>query len=148
MKVILLKDVAKVGQHGAVKEVSDGYGLNFLIARGLAVQATPEKIAAHATAQKREEEAREEATKALRVAIQSLEGARIEISARATEKGGLFKSIVARDVANAISEKKGVHLLIEAIQLEKPIKETGEHAIDIVSGDAKARINLAITASS
>ena len=48
MKVIFLKDVGGVGQRGSIKEVSDGYAMNFLIAQGLAVQATPEKVAAHA----------------------------------------------------------------------------------------------------
>ena len=58
MKVIFLKDVAKVGQHGKMKDVADGYALNFLIPRGLAIQATPDKVAAHLTEQKREGEAR------------------------------------------------------------------------------------------
>ena len=102
MKVILLKDVAKVGQHGTVKEVTDGYALNFLIARGLAIQATPDKIAAYESAQKRETEVREREREALVKSIQSIEGARIEIAVRATEKGGLFKSVVSADVAKAI----------------------------------------------
>lgn len=42
MKVILLKDVGGVGQHGEIKDVADGYAMNFLIGRGLAQQATPE----------------------------------------------------------------------------------------------------------
>ena len=47
MKIIFLKDVKGVGQRDALKDVSDGYALNFLIPQGLAVQATPDKIAAH-----------------------------------------------------------------------------------------------------
>ncbi len=148
MKVILLKDVAKVGQRGMVKEVADGYGWNFLIVRGLAVQATTEKLAAHEAAQKREGEERERAHAALVKSIQSLEGARIEITARATEKGGLFKSVAAGDIVKALSEQKGASIPEGAIVLPKPIKETGEHKVAIASGEAKAEIMFVIIANS
>ena len=146
MKIILLKDVAKVGQHGSVKEVADGYALNFLIARGLAIQATPEKIATHEAAQKREEEARERAHAALVAAVQSLEGARIEIIVRATEKGGLFKSITAADIARAIQDQKGITLSEDIIDLSKPIKEIGENKITLALPDAKANLTFAVVA--
>ena len=148
MKVILLKDVSKVGQHGTIQEVADVFALNFLIARGLAVQATADKVAAFAAQEKREGEARAKADEALAKAIQSLEGARIEITARATEKGGLFKSITAADIVKAIHAQRKVEVPLEAIALEKPVKQTGEHTMQIASGEAKAEIVLAIIASS
>ncbi len=147
MKIILLKDVAKVGQHGTVKEVADGYALNFLIARGFAIQATPEKIAAHEAIVKREGEAREKAHAALVKAIQSLEGARIEVKARATEKGGLFKSITANDIVKMISLQKGITIPEEAIILEKPIKQTGDTKIALAVEKVKAELTLAVVAS-
>jgi hypothetical protein len=52
MKVLFKKDVGGVGQRGTIKDVSDGYALNFLIPQGLAEQATPEKIATHQKNQK------------------------------------------------------------------------------------------------
>lgn len=147
MKVIFLKDVAKVGQHGTMKDVSDGYALNFLIPRGLAIQATPDKVAAHLAAQKREGEARERQNKAISEAVHSLKGIRIEISAKATEKGGLFKSITAADIAKAIHEQRKVSIPLETITLAKPIKETGEHTIKIAFGEVKVEMTLAVTAS-
>ncbi len=146
MKVILIKDVAKVGQHGTVKEVADGYALNFLIARGLAIQATPDKVATYEAAQKKEREAREKEQVALLSTVRSLEGSRIEIVARATEKGGLFKSITAADVARAITEQKGVRIAEDIVALAKPIKEVGEHAITLIAGKAKANITFAVIA--
>lgn len=147
MKVILLKDVRGVGQHGAVKEVADGYGFNFLIARGLAVQATREKLAEHekksaadsAETKKREEE--------LSRAVKSLEGARIELSVRATEKGGLFKSITAAELLKAIVGQKKIQLPEEVVQLEKPIKQTGEHKVQLAGVGAKAELIVAIIAA-
>src|SRR3972149_4251460 len=129
MKVIFLKDVAKVGQHGTMKDVADGYALNFLIPRGLAIQATPDKVAAHLAAQKREGGAKEQQNKMITEAVHSLKGARIEISAKATEKGGLFKSITAADIVKAVQEQKRVSIPLETITLAKPIKEAGGHMI-------------------
>lgn len=147
MKVIFLKDVAKVGQHGTMKEVADGYALNFLIPRGLAVQATPDKVAAHLAAQKREGEAKAQQNKMVTEAVHALKGARIEISAKATEKGGLFKSITAADIVKAIQAQKKVSIPLEALALAKPIKEAGEHTIKISFGEVKVEMTLAIIAS-
>lgn len=147
MKVIFLKDVAKVGQHGTMKEVADGYALNFLIPRGLAIQATPDKVAAHLAAQKREGEAREQHAKAVTEAVHSLNGARVEMTARATEKGGLFKSITAADIVKAIQGERKVSIPVETIDLPKPIKEVGEHTLKIAFDKAKVEMILAIVAS-
>ncbi|OGG55952.1 50S ribosomal protein L9 [Candidatus Kaiserbacteria bacterium RIFCSPHIGHO2_02_FULL_55_20] len=144
MKVIFLKDVAKVGQHGTMKDVADGYALNFLIPQGLAVQATPDKVAAHLAAQKREGEAKEQHNKAITEAVHSLNGARVEMTARATEKGGLFKSITAADIVKAIQEQKRVSIPVETIALAKPLKEVGEHPIHIAFEKAKVEMVLAI----
>ena len=129
-----------------MKEVADGYALNFLIPRGLAIQATPDKVAAHLAAQKREGEAREQQNKATSEAVHSLKGIRLEISAKATEKGGLFKSITAADIAKAIHEQRKVSIPVETIALAKPIKETGEHMIKITFGEVKVEITLVIVA--
>lgn len=147
MKVIFLKDVAKVGQRGAMKDVADGYALNFLIPRGLAMQATPDKIAAHLAAQKREGEAKEQQNKAVTESVHSLNGARVEIAARATEKGGLFRSVTTADIVKAIQEQRKVSIPLETIDLPKPLKEVGEHTLKIAFDKAKVEMVLAIVAS-
>lgn len=144
MKVILLKDVAKIGQKGSVKEVSDGYALNYLIPHGLAEQATPGKIAAHEATQKKEEAARAMEVSAVATTVKSVEGAKIQISARATEKGGLFKAITREDIAKALLDQRRAKLSPDAIALEKPIKEVGEHPITIKASGAEAHIMLSI----
>ena len=144
MKVILLKDMKGVGRHGEVKEVADGYALNRLIPGGLAQQATPEKIKTHAAAVQKESEARAHEQQALVAKIQSLEGAHIEISARATEKGGLFKSLGVPDIQKAIREQKKTDLPDGTISLEKPIKQIGDHELSIKTAGATARLVVAI----
>ena len=144
MKVIFLKDVGGVGQKGKVKEVSDGYALNFLIPHGAAEQATPEKIAKHNALQEQENAKKAAAEQALATTIQSLEGAVIEIKSRATEKGGLFKSIGAADIARAIVEQKKRDIPVASIMLEKPLKEVGEHKIIVKTEKAKAHVTVAV----
>lgn len=144
MKVIFLKDVGGVGQAGAVKEVADGYGQNFLIARGFAVQATPDALAAYEAKQKREGEARSHTEEAMTKAVQSLEGAQFVLEARATPKGGLFKSVTVNAIAKLLLDQKNVQIPVEIIELPKPIKELGEHEITIRTANAVAHITLSI----
>lgn len=144
MKVILLADVGKVGQRGTVQEVADGFALNFLVARGLAVQATPEKLAEHAARAKREGEAKASAEASLRLAIESLEGARIETNVRASEKGGLFKAIGPAEIAKLVSAQKQIRLPEEAVPKDTHIKMTGEHQILIRAAGAAATLTLVV----
>lgn len=146
MKVILLQDVSGVGQKGGVKDVSDGYALNFLFPKKLAEQATKEKFAAHEAARELEAKKRVHEMHELATTVQSLEGGRIEITARATEKGGLFKAIGAEDIARAVQSQKQKTVPLETIQLNKPLKEVGEHPVVIVSGNARAHVTIVVSA--
>src|SRR3989344_6270253 len=147
MKVILLKDVVNVGQKGSVKEVSDGYAQNFLIARGLAEQATTEKITKLKNLEEQEEKIRANEAAALVALVQSLEGKQVEIKSRATEKGGLFKAVGAPDIARALQEQMEKNIPLEVIKLEKPLKEVGEHSIELVLGEARARLKVSVKAA-
>lgn len=132
MKVIFLKDVGGVGQKGAVKDFSDGYAMNFLIAKGLAVPATPERIAEMERERKEKEAHHAIEMHLLEADIHSLEGARIEMQARASEKGGLFKAITVADIAAAIAQEHHVRVPMPFVHTT-PIKTVGEHAIQIAA---------------
>lgn len=147
MKVIFLKDVGGVGRVGEVKDVADGYAQNFLIAEGLVVQATVEKLAAHEQHTAETAAAKKEDQEKLARAIQSLEGARIEIKARATEKGGLFKSIGAKEIVTRISAERSIHLPEVSIRIAPPIKTVGEHSVLLSAAGANAKLVVAITAA-
>jgi large subunit ribosomal protein L9 len=147
MRLLFLKDVGGVAQRGTIKEVADGYAMNYLIPHGLAVQATPEKIKEHEHKQAQETQVREAEAFALTKKVQALEGARIEMTARATEKGGLFKSITAQDVARAILEQKSIQIASELLNLPKPIKQIGEYPLVIQVQKVKATVTVAIAAA-
>lgn len=147
MKIILLQDVGGVGKRHEIKDVADGYALNFLIPRGLAEQATKEKLAAHEkhVAEDAAKKAKEgEARKAL---VKSINGVRIQLSVRATEKGGLFKTIGPNEIAAALQEQKSVSLSPDAIHPLGAIKTIGDHLIKIGAGGAESEIVLKIVAA-
>lgn len=148
MKVILLQDVGGVGQRGDVKEVADGYAVNYLIPRALARQATDENIKEHISRQKEELEEREKEKLKLAEKIKLLDGARIEIEVRTTSKGGLFKSIDEREISEKIRLQQGVDIPAESIILEgAPIKTIGEHPCVLRSGGATGRALIVIRAA-
>lgn len=147
MKVIFVKDVGGVGRRGEVKEVTDGYAMNHLIAHGLAQQATPDKVKAHEAAVQKENEAKAHEQQELTSKIQSLEGARVEISVRATDKGGLFKSLGVADILKAIKQQRSVDVPADVILLEKPIKETGEHQVELKTAGTTSRLLVIVKKS-
>jgi len=144
MKVIMLKDVGGVGRHGEVKEVADGYALNFLIPHGAAVQATPEKLKQHEAERKASSDAQQKQDDAVRAAILSLNGAHIHMKVKATDKGGLFKAIGAADVAVELQRCCAVSVPLGSIKLEHPIKATGEYDIAIETAGTAASVKLSV----
>lgn len=128
MKVILIKDVAGVGQRGTVKEVADGYALNLLIPKGLAQAATAERLAAYEKEQAAQAAARAQKEKALAALVASVNGKTFSMTVRATDKGGLFKTIDADEIAKTLS-LGGYAIPSECVKLEKPIKTVGKHEI-------------------
>ena len=138
MKVIFLKDVAKKGRRGEVKDVSDGYALNLLFPQGLAERATPAKIEALA----REHAAHEAAHAALDAAlvghVKDADGKRFEIAVTADSKGHLYQKLDAAKIAGAIG------VPAEALSLEAPIKELGEYPITLTAGKVCASATLCV----
>lgn len=147
MKIILMHDVGGVGKRHEVKDVSDGYALNFLIPRGLAEQATKEKLAAHEKHVAEDTAKKAKEGEALKAAVKSLNGARIQLTVRATEKGGLFKTIGPQEIARALREQKSVSISPDAVHPLGAIKTIGDHLIKIGVGDAESEIVLKIVAA-
>jgi large subunit ribosomal protein L9 len=147
MKVILLKDVRGLGHHGEVRAVADGYAVNFLFRQGLAEPATEEKVkkveenkAAQAEKIQKEEEA-------LDTKVASLNNKKVTLSARATEKGGLFKAIGEKDVIAAIRAEHSLELPASAIVLSGPIKTLGDHSATLTSKNKRAELTVSVSAA-
>jgi len=130
MKVILLKDIEKLGKKYEVKEVADGYARNFLIRRGLAKPAT-EKLIKWAEEQRKLaiKKAQEQLKKVQKLASQ-LDGQEIEFVVKVGKQGELFESINQMKIAKKLKEM-GFDIKKTQVELEKPIKELGEFPVKI-----------------
>jgi large subunit ribosomal protein L9 len=131
MKVILLKDVPKLGKKGELHEVSDGFGRNYLLVRGLAMVATEGKIRAidKEKADRSAHEARE--LQQARELAETLRSKPLQVMARSGEGGRLFGSITSSDLAEALKTQHGLDFDRRLIKLETPLKTLGEHRVTL-----------------
>jgi large subunit ribosomal protein L9 len=147
MKVILLKDVRGVGRRHEVKNVADGYAVNFLFPHKAAEPATEEKLK-HIQKEKDAALAQAQALQAqLQKKLDMLRGARVIISSRATEKGGLFKAVSTKDIAKAILAQHSLEIPEAHIIVGEPVRTTGEHAIQLKGAGSVVPLTVVVTAT-
>lgn len=131
MKVVLTQDVPKVGDLGTLQEVKDGYARNYLIPNGLARIATPgviRQVEERQDAEMRRIAALEDDMRDL---AEQIDGIRLEIHARVGEQGRLFGSVTSSDIAEQLEEITGQEIDRRKIDLEAPIRETGEFSVPV-----------------
>ena len=144
MKVILLKDIPKLGQHLDVKDVSDGYALNMLIPRGL-VEAATERSLKRVEQMKKEKDAERKIQEdLLEKNLKEVGALQITLTEKANEKGHLFAQIHKEEISRAIKTQSRLDILPEFIMLEKPIKEVGNHEIEVRVGEKKAKFKVVV----
>ena len=144
MKIILLKDVPKVGRKYETKDVSDGYAANMLIPRGMAVAATPNEIKRIHTEKAKIEGERKIHDELLIKTLADLDGKTITLKEKVNEKGHLFAGLHKPEVLKALTDQTRLELNEEHIVLDKPIKTAGEHAIELQGAGKKAKLKLVI----
>ena len=144
MKVIFLQDVARVGKRHDIKEINDGYAMNFLFPRKLAELATPSAIAELEKRKKNIEIEREVQEELLLKNLEEIKGKVVHLKAKADEKGHLFSKIHNKDIVDEMKREHHADINEEFIVLEKPIKEIGEHDIPIVIKGKKSSFTLII----
>lgn len=129
MKVILLQDVAGVGRKGDIKNVSDGYAGNFLLPKKLAQIATLNALVVAEKWKKQTEQDREIQKNILEKNINGLKELKVEIKAKANEKGHLFSIIHQDEISKILKEKYHLDIPPKIIEIPKPIKDLGSHTI-------------------
>lgn len=130
MKVLLLKDVYKLGRAGDVKKVADGYGRNFLIPQGLAVLATPGALKQSAGIRDKADVQRAIVNKEMEVIAKALDGVRLLFAARASETGKLYGSITTQMIAEALKAKTGVDVARRQVDTQ-PLRSLGEYKVHV-----------------
>ncbi len=128
MKVLLLKDVYKLGRAGDVKRVADGYGRNYLIPQRLAVLATQGAVKQAESIRQRASAQRTELNKTMGGLAERLSGMVIGFPSRAGETGKLYGSITTQMIAEEVSRRVGETVDRRDIETE-PIRTLGEHVV-------------------
>ena len=131
MKIILQREVDKLGRPGDVVNVADGYAMNYLIPRGMAARATKGAIK-HAERLRfgQDERIRKSLTEAQALA-QALTGSPLRVKARAGDDGRLFGSITAADLAKELQSRTDAPLNRRHVRLDEPIRSVGTHEASV-----------------
>lgn len=130
MRVLLLKDVYKLGHAGDVKKVADGYGRNFLLPQGLAMLATAGALKQAERIRQKAGEQRTVLNEEMGKVAEDLAKVQLSFGARAGETGKLYGSITSQDIATAILEKTGHPVKRQQLDMQ-PIRTLGEHTIRV-----------------
>ena len=144
MKVIFLQDVPRVGKKHDIKEINDGYAMNFLIPRKLAERATPSAIANLEKRKKIIEIEREVQEDLLMKNLDEIKDKVVHLKGKADEKGHLFSGIHKKEILEALHTQHRADIGENFIVLEKPIKEVGEFEIPITIKSKKSSFKLVV----
>jgi large subunit ribosomal protein L9 len=145
MKVILLKDIAKLGKRGDVKEVADGYAINVLMRKGDALQATPSELAKWKAKEDAKNHKKEIATSTFAMLVDALRHTSLAISNKKHDvKGQLFAQVKENDIADAIFSAVKLSIDPKQIIIGTPIKSIGTHSFDIKQGDKKEKLTIEV----
>jgi large subunit ribosomal protein L9 len=130
MKVLLVKDVYKLGRAGDVKRVADGFGRNFLIPQGLAILATPSALMQAKHIRARADTKRAVLNEEMSSIAEILSKLTLTFSAKAGETGKLYGSITPSMIVEAIKDKSGLDINRRQIDFE-PLRNLGTHKVSV-----------------
>ena len=146
MKVYLLKDVEKVGFAGTVVKVSEGFGRNFLIAKKLAIEVTPQNEGSFAQKMKVTEHKKEVVETKTSMLAEKIKELEISIKRKMHDGEKLYGSISAQDIVELLAEK-GVSVQKNQVIFDKSIKTKGTHNITIkLSSKLQPKFTLKVQA--
>lgn len=131
MKVVLKADVKGTGKKGDVVNVADGYARNFLLAKGLAIQASEQALNDIKNVKLAQEHHAKELKEAAEKAALKINEKSVQITAKAGQGGKLFGSITAKEIAAEIEKIYGEHIDKKKINLASEIKSFGTFTAEI-----------------
>jgi large subunit ribosomal protein L9 len=144
VKVILTKDVEKLGKSGEMKQVADGYATNFLIPNGVAVPAAGGAYRAwqHDIASREDKRVRERAD--AEVAATRIASTTLTMGVKVGEGGKLYGSITNKDIADALA-RRGIDIDRHKIDLDEPLKSLGTYKVAIkVYGGLSPEVTIVV----
>lgn len=147
MKVLLRSDIAGVGRRGDIITVSGGHARNYLLPKGLAIEATQGAVS-QAEVMRRSRDQREAAERTDAQTISTtLSQHSFVISAKTGKEGRLFGSVSPSDIVDAILQQAGITIDRKKISIASPIRTVGEHTVSVdLMADIEAVIKLSVVA--
>ena len=145
MRVILKREVRGLGRPGEVKDVADGYAQNFLLPRGLAIEATAGELK-HLAQERQADKAKKDRAHADAEELATRLGAlTLVFKLKAGEQGKTFGSVTNKDVADALKKEHGVDIDRTKIELHDPVRTLGTHSVEIrLLPDVRAKVTIAV----
>jgi large subunit ribosomal protein L9 len=145
MKLILKEDVKGLGKKESMVEVSDGYGRNFLLPRGLAVEANASNVNVMNTKKEAEKTKKERELAQAKALAEKIKDITLAIKTKAGENGKLFGSITSKEIADKLKSSYSLDIDKRKIQLPDALKSLGTVELDVklypeVSAKLKVRI--------
>ena len=129
MKIILKQDVKGKGKKGQMIEAAEGYARNFLIPKGLAVEATADAVNTMKLQAKAKAKADAEAKAEAQTIAEKLKACQVKIAAKGGEGGKLFGAITGKEIAAALAEQFSLTIDGKKLVLEQPIKSFGSYEV-------------------
>ncbi|CAN7148624.1 50S ribosomal protein L9 [Rossellomorea sp. LjRoot5] len=146
MKVIFLKDVKGKGKKGEVKNVADGYAHNFLLKKGLAVEATNANMGQLEGQKKKEQQVAQEELEEAKKLKATLEDITVEMKAKSGEGGRLFGSITSKQIADALKKAHDIKIDKRKIEMNDAIRALGYTNVPVkLHTDVSATLKVHVT---
>lgn len=131
MELILTEEVEDLGEVGETIEVADGYGRNYLLPKGLAVEPTPGNRRRYEKVRKEISKKKEERRERARERADELDGLELTFNRKAQEEHHLYGSVRKGDIVSAVEEERGFQLSPDEVVLDSPIEELGQFGVEI-----------------
>ena len=145
MRVILKREVSGLGRPGEVKDVADGYAQNFLLPKGLAIEATASEMKHLARERQADKLKKDRAHADAEDLAERLAKVTLVFRLKAGEQGKTFGSVTNKDIAEALKREHKVDIDRSKIQLTDPVKTLGTHNVEIkLLPDVRAKVTVAV----
>lgn len=145
MRVILKREVRGLGRPGDVKDVADGYAQNFLLPKGLAIEATAAQMKQLAQERQTDKLKKDRAHADAEELAGRLATITLVFKLKAGEQGKTFGSVTNKDIAEALKREHKVDIDRTKIQLPDPLRTLGAHSVEIrLMPDVRAKVAVAV----
>ena len=145
MRVILKAEVRGLGRTGEIKDVADGYARNYLLPKGLAIEATGGELKLLAQERQSEKTKKDRAHQDAEDLAKRLGEVTLVFKLKAGEQGKTFGSVTAKEVADALKKEAKAEIDKTKIVLHEPLKTLGVHTVEVrLLPDVRANVTVAI----